>query len=340
MDFYKMDLDGLTLEQKRVVIFRRLIEEVKNKKIANVEDIFSYEFYEELEKSSDKELFRVVKFIVILMALNEHIKNYRKEDNGITEYFYPNLLNKMKKLADEFGLKNTLELSNLYTYLLWNGYLSKNKKNVYCIENRKLILGLFWADIMDGVGVCLNHADMLKDFLNICGYDASMMINFCGENIDKAYKIDIERSITKGKISSKISSFFMSPLIKKIGNHAFTLVYDNGKPYIYDSTNLMALEFENPYFAHLLNGTGSAKLKPYISTVFSSNFGEIETLLKLFELDDLSSPCSRKDFIITGENNIELFRKNIVLLDDFYDDARDSIVTISEITDKIKTRKK
>ena len=61
----------------------------------------------------------------------------------------------------------------------------------------------------------------------------------------------------------------------------------------------------------------------------------------LFELGDLSSPYNREDFIITSEANIETFKKNIYLLDDFYADTFDERRKISKISDYlVKIRRK
>ena len=84
-------------------------------------------------------------------------KSYSADIKG----YYSSLLDKTKKLALELGLTNSLEISNLFSYLLWNGYFSKTKQNRYQQLGRKNISGLFYADIMDGIGVCLNHAYVL-----------------------------------------------------------------------------------------------------------------------------------------------------------------------------------
>ena len=44
---------------------------------------------------------------------------------------YNMILKKTSKLAQELNLKNSLELSILFMFLLWDGYFSKNKKNKY-----------------------------------------------------------------------------------------------------------------------------------------------------------------------------------------------------------------
>ena len=68
---------------------------------------------------------------------------------------------------------------------------------------------------------------------------------------------------------------------------------------------------------------------------------EIMAIDGLFELSDLSSPYSREDIFFTSEANIETFKKNVYLLDDFYADTDEERIKISKISDQLmKVRKK
>ena len=191
----------------------------------------------------------VYAYIIDVLERVFEIKRMPLIPSEITMYEFMDCLKEARRRRVEPPERVFVELSNLFTYLLWNGYLSKTKQHVYRIEDRKMIIGLAFADIMDGVGVCLNHADMLKDFLNTCGYNSSTMINLVDKNIKSNYKFDIERKSEKAKKKTEILNLAMCPIMKKIGNHAFTLIEDNNKLYIYDSTNLMLLNVINPYEA-------------------------------------------------------------------------------------------
>ena len=56
-----------------------------------------------------------------------NIRTYYKE---YLEY-YQNILNKIKILSSELNLSNSLEICNLFTYLLYQGYLSENGYNKF-----------------------------------------------------------------------------------------------------------------------------------------------------------------------------------------------------------------
>lgn len=276
------------------------------------------------------------------MLAKEFLYIGNKNSNNEINAHYSYLLDKTKKLALELGLTNSLEISNLFSYLLWKGYFSKTKQNHYQQSGRKNIKGLYYADIMDGIGVCLNHADMLKDFLNKFDFSASILVNRVVPKMDVDYKMPLERLLVKSGVLLKTLTFLANPLTKKIGNHAFVLIRENDRLYIYDATNLCVFEVDDAFNASLINGKGISELHPYFSFINIKDVSkETIALDGLFELDDLSSPYSRKDFIVTSENNIEMFNSNICLLDDFYADTFRDISKISEITDvMVKSKRK
>lgn len=337
------DKSQLELERKRFELFKSIFDERNKNSEENTDEltkIIEEEIDKALDDSSNIKNIPIIFLGGLLKIINKEFFEIREDDYGITKEYYPYILNQMKQLARELNLTNSLELSNLFTYLLWNGYLSKTKQNVYRIEDRKMIIGLAFADIMDGVGVCLNHADMLKDFLNTCGYNSSTMINLVDKNIKSNYKFDIERKSEKAKKKTEILNLAMCPIMKKIGNHAFTLIEDNNKLYIYDSTNLMLLNVINPYEAEVINGTGINKLHPYLSYMLNNNQQTGDAIIKLFTSENLSSPYTRRDMIFTEKNNMELFKNRKPLIEDFYLEIKPSIVSISEATEKIKIKQK
>ncbi len=77
-----------------------------------------------------------------LNAQYSYVKRYQDEvsKNKIVFHneldIYNKILNSMVKLMLELKLSNSLECSNLFAYLLWNGYLSKNHELFY--DTKKL----------------------------------------------------------------------------------------------------------------------------------------------------------------------------------------------------------
>lgn len=242
---------------------------------------------------------------------------------------YMSLLEKMSYLAKELNLNNSLELSVLFSYLLWNGYLSKRKVHKFQSENRKMIAGLLFADITDGIGVCLNYSEMLKDFLKYCGYQSIILLN----HFDNNTKIDYIMNI--GRIKSDDSQSKERNFNVKKADHTFNLIEENNKLYIYDSTNLLLYNINDWNSASLINGRGKNKLFPYASYSFCYSKDDRDLIDKLFIGEKLIPPYTKEDFISISEVNLEIIKNSTFLLEDFYVEARPYIVGVSEETNKI-----
>lgn len=249
---------------------------------------------------------------------------------------YKEILKKFKILADELNLSNSLEIANLYTYLLWNGYFSKDKKLKYQIHDRLLLPGMYSHDIMDGIGVCLNFSDMLTDIINEFDYSAATLINHANKNIESFYKVDIERAKEKEKFYFKLLSPLIGILTKKIGNHAYNLINENGKLYIYDSTNLSMSKLDSKWNSIIIAGKGTHDIKPFFSYYVNDSKKAVSTLDLLHTTSDIESPYNKKDFIITWEQCLELFFNSTYLLDDFYFEIVNNINEISNGNKKLK----
>ena len=272
------------------------------------------------------------------IALEHKMSSLYNREKRCTDIMeeYNLLINKILLLAKELDISNSLELCILYSYLLWNGYLSKTKENVFKSYGRKFINGLYFADIMDGIGVCLNHADMLRDILKISRYTSIMLENSQDDNINVNYKLDIERNGVVD-IPRPLSERLFR---KKKANHVFNLIEENNKLYIYDSTNMLLYNLVDSNYSRLVNGKGKNKLFPYQSYDFTYSKEEEELLDKVIMGVNNTSPYTNEDFVSTSEVNLEIIRNSVSLLEDFYHEARIDIIGIAEKTDKIVRTKK
>ena len=129
-----------------------------------------------VESIADNDLVELAKEQCKRVELVETLRKKGVENSIVNSPVYPNYLSVLrnyKDLADELLLFNPIELSILFSYLLWEGYFSKDKHNIYKNENFLLLSHMYPYTIMDGWGVCLNHSIMLADYLNLCGIDAT-----------------------------------------------------------------------------------------------------------------------------------------------------------------------
>lgn len=318
-------------EQKELLLFKFFLNiENKNEEIEKYITGSDYTIRKYL-KMEAKAIFAIV--------ANDMMQESRNEFSEKFDISYNAILENWIKLSSELKLTNSLELSNLFTYLLWNGYFSKTKVHNYQIEGRTLLDGFFSLDIMNGNGVCLNYSDMLKDFLNKSGINSSIIINYASKiNRDNNAPELIKRKKIEPKLHTKISTAFLKPLLKKTGNHASTLIDEDGKLYIYDPTNLICAKIDDFKTASLIDGTGTFELRPYLSYGYTNSESEKITLEKLFDSSNLDSPYNKEDINLAWNNSIPLFEANKSLIEDCYSETKNDIEKISD--NLAKCRKK
>lgn len=268
-----------------------------------------------------------------------HIAKGNIQKYNEIEQKYSSLLTYMVTLSKELNLENSLELCILYTYLLWNGYLSKDKKFEFNSKGIQRLEGLYYADIMSGSGVCLNISDMLKDFLLQSNYQSAMMMNHYNKNTQIDYRIDIQKKLGEEEITGYRKILSEVRLARK-ANHVFNLIEDNDGIYIFDATNLMLHSIINPYMSNLINGNGKYKLFPYSSYMLSCTKCERELLDELLTTCDYNCPYTKEDLIAISEVNIELLCSSFHLLEDFYKEVHTNIEAISNEMEKIKEKTK
>ena len=309
-----------TFDQKKFIIFRLGFE--KNVKA----------FSELYERFGKEEYFRGLSDIYRKglecrednITLLNNLKDYGEE-----QIYYNKILQKIKKLADELGLANSLEISNLFTYLLYNGYLSKNKKNLYQAVGRKYTYGFPQKDIANGIGVCLNHSLYLKDLLRVCGYDSSVLINRINYST-------IDSRIAKLERSEKDNGPYDLSVIlgREDCQHLFTLVKDDDKYYIYDSTNFAILGLDDINNAKLISGTGTSYIYFLESYFLTLQQKERQMLDKIPYAKDISSPYDRETFGLLANLDKYIFDISGNLIEDFYADVRSDISKMARVKKK------
>ena len=292
----------------------------------------------QLDMLKDLQLKGKYHIYMLFIGINSNQKSYEKfiEENKDIYNHYNEILKKCSNLSKGLNLKNSLEISILFTYLLWNGFYSNTKSNAYQKGKRYNVEGLESLDIMRGIGVCMNHSTMLRDLLITNGYPSSNVANFL-QTMDRGYKPEIKRTINESSFESKVISKILLPIAKRSGNHAFTLIYDNGL-YIYDSTNVATFCLSDIYSAHYMQGEGTSVLKPFFSYFANPTSKHNKALDKLHTSSVLTSPYTGEDFISSFESCTHLFNRNIKLLNDYYDETKDDITFVAERLETTKVK--
>lgn len=212
---YEKEFSGLTDDEVRILAYRKIYDIKKN------EEIFLDEEMNKLRERDNSETILAiilasnhrVSFLsaLILNCYSDTLKNnYNNYRQVLTSY--QKVLENYKKLAEELKIYDSLNLSHLFSFLLWNGYFSATKDHHYNPNDRLMILGMNSFDVFKGRGVCLAYAELLTNYLNACNREAALLscvvptkkgaikINYCPE---------IERKYSLGKINHSIISSFM-----------------------------------------------------------------------------------------------------------------------------------
>ena len=294
-----------------------------------------------IENIVDNDLILLAKEQCKRAELVEMLRKKGVENSIVNSFVYPNYLSVLKNykdLADELLLFNPIELSILFSYLLWNGHFSKDKHNIYKNENSLLLSHMYPYTIMDGWGVCLNHSIMLTDYLNLCGIDATPLkngIKHC--KVDFTYIPPIERNMPRTKEKFTLTSLFANKQASP-GNHVFTLIKENEYFYIYDATNLAMFAVQSPTKAMCTVANIKATLYPILSYEMIDNNAACKTLNNFITASGFSEcPYQVDYFKFITEKSLETIKQNLNLIDDCYDESRDDIAVIAK---HVRERKK
>lgn len=152
-------------------------EELNNYK-SFIKDLTTITDIEELKQYYIKE-YNCSNLILTLIYKQYNNKKLLEElyKNSIDSY--KQILETYKKLASELKITNSLDLSILYSYLLWNGYFSITHVHNYSLKNSLLLPGMPF-ELMSGNGVCLHYATK-QHIYNILNNDNIEIINGIGK---------------------------------------------------------------------------------------------------------------------------------------------------------------
>ena len=99
---------------------------------------------------------------------------HTKDVSQIRE-LYSYFINNYNKLNKIFDLNNPVEIYAMFNYLLYKGYLSKNKEFQFYDKETRNLKGLRGVDVITGKAVCRNISSMLTDILNEYGIQSNLL---------------------------------------------------------------------------------------------------------------------------------------------------------------------
>lgn len=246
----------------------------------------------------------------MLFNLNGDKMNYENEKN-----LYNEVIESLKQLLDYLGFDDALKIFIATRYIVYAGYLSKDKNYKYSLD-RNFIDNEFRTSIMDGTGVCLNESDLLRDVFVKMGYET------CNVQNKRGYD-DRENFIT-----SKITDI--------VGNHVCVFVKDNYYNYIYDMTNFCCYKLKNHKKAYSVNKKNIINLKYAFYKEAKGNY----KLIKQTNFDNkIISFKEIDDFRIIKKEVKKQLRNNFDILDHFYEYNKNKIEEIANSINRLKKAK-
>ena len=288
---------------------------------------FDYKFKDYLE----------VSIITSRLNISEKLKTemnsyFLEEQNKILSIY--------KNVAISLGIKDTLNLSNYFTYLLWNGYFSITGEHIYKLKDR-LITDLYGIEVFQGKGVCVNYSSLLQSFLELCNKNAQVVI--CNVDKNKINRKDEDKPKIERKFDIKVSDHFKHVLLspiklgrQDIGNHAITMIYGEKGPYYYDATNIFVLNPKGRDNSTLINGEGTMPLKLnsyfFLPTSPFIKRNIIDLVVRNKSFDTYTKPEVKESL----DEIIKLLDSNKELLAEAYFEARPHMENICEKIDENK----
>ncbi len=249
--------------------------------------------------------------------LNNRYIDLKRDSSIYLNHTYQSILAKTAKLFNELGQIDTLCVSVLFEYLLWNGYFSKDKSFKYSLAHRKNIPTVLGASIMNGSGVCLNICSMLVKIFNKLGMEAHLIgVRIPAEVPSGFYVPDINRKILRDRVSNNNVS-------NKRANHALCLVKENDSYFYVDANNLLFANnsdvlkvsyvgFEEdlivdvfPYVTFFDECLCYSEFVSLFNNLFHAIFNDHLTLEKVRDV---------------SESMLDVCRNNVSLFDDFHHD--------------------
>ena len=284
-----------------------------------------------IEKKNTKSLFNDI----IDEMVNDKKKEKEKKKNEPYNIAYNNIIERVVKFYNsEISMNNPIDASIVFEYMLWNGYLSKDKVYTFSSRKRKNNNINYGADIMCGKGVCLNNGVIMADLLSELGYESiPLACNVYTNNEKLNFPIKIHRNISSSEKYKFLYNFLNNKnVFRKLGNHAITLCKDGNKTLPIDATNL---SFINTNESLIGNIPDTKVIYEYKEVSTSLVFGiERQKIIDLLKLSINSYPYKLKEMLDRYNVLIDLCDNKQDLFNDLYNANKDDIEIVSKTLTK------
>lgn len=267
---------------------------------------------------------------------------YKTKDIKELMIVYKQFLQNYNNLNKLFEVKNPVEISTMFSYLLHKGYLSKDKRFEFSEDNVIDFRNFGGLNIFEGKGVCRHISLLLNDIFKEYGMkcekisvyqrersvDNNALSEFMNEFLEKTLQnIDVQNVLDVDYYRNGIQkSIILEPIDiksierKKISNHAINYAEFDGVGYYLDATQ------DDIY------------QKKDNSLFLSDQVDESMYIVSNPKYKYLSSNTKEVDFEVSSKTNL-ICKDNIDVFEKFYKENKDIYEDIVQKSLILKSKK-
>lgn len=307
----------------------------------------------------------IIALAIVCVLMNfSHGEVYTRDVNKIRS-LYNEFLKEYNKLNRLFDLKNPIQVSTMFNYMLYKGYLSRYKHFQFNDDNTNDLCRFFSIDVFSGTSVCRHISSMLVDILNDYGIESNQIFVYSKQcyfdlkmissqiksrnelldivaslsvNEDEYNRVvsDIDSYLSRGQYVDVISRSYdeKDSFLKRVyGNHAIAYSVYDGKNYFLDPTQKKFYKLSSDNCFEIGNYNRKLFIRP-LSCFTLNSFGDF---LKI-NRNLLSGYSNVTDDEIKNSFNEtrKMCNDNIDVLEKFYYDHCDLYKDIVSKTNKLR----
>lgn len=292
-------------------------------------------------------------------------KEYTKDVKQIRE-LYNYFVNNYNKLNKIFDLNNPVEIYTMFNYLLYKGYLSKNKEFQFSGKQARDLKGLSGTEVITGKAVCRHISGMLTDILNGYGIESSQLgvysknysininileeqkhtkeelVNWVRMHItdEQTYEFAmklIDELVDNRNQNIEISSEMIDDkniLKRKVGNHAISFAFKDGKSYFLDPTQTRIYRMKESNEGTLYDSEcDDIPMRLISSIVLNDSKDYYLQMKKRLSNPSLSITAAEEQALVKAtldkcKNNMNIFEQFYVDNCELYDDISNKVLNI------------
>lgn len=301
------------------------------------------------------------------MYLEFSNKKYQTKDFHEIKSLYQEFIKNYNTLNKTFDFNDVIQIHTMFNHMLYNGFLSKDKKFTFTDEDTKNINPILGTYITSGKGVCRHISATLTDILNDYGINAHKLVcNIRTPIINVKYlkekkynKEELFNWVEKHIYSSEQKILFYNlieesfkngipfeltynfeedkSIIKNcFGNHAIVFAKKDDKSYFLDPTNfrIYRTNISNKNILYdtiddkiLIKNIGSRLLNT------SKDFKKLNIELK----KEMIFPSLEEEKELT-ESTLNICKENLDIFENFYNTNNELYNELSNKLQKIKIK--